>query len=120
MGARGTASVFVMSLALVTPACDSDLASCDEVADEAVGLVQGVVDAADAMSLADMRAQEGPPDYVQRLDEQGERLEQAAVELDCTDQELRDLIAERAEQLDSNGPVGEMVIEAVRGGQVFG
>lgn len=115
-----TAAALAGTLALAGTACGGpgDAASCEDVADEAIVLVQDVLDEVGGMSMEDMQSAE-EPEFVQELEAEGEELEQRAEELDCSDQQMADLVAERAEDLEAEGPVAELLRDAVRSGELF-
>lgn len=115
-----TAAALTATLALGAAGCGGggDLSSCEDVADEAIELVQGILDEVGGMSMEDMQSDEEPA-FVQELESEGEALEERAEELDCSDEQMADLLAERAEDLEAEGPVAELIREAVRSGDIF-
>ncbi len=116
-------SVIVVAFALVAAACSGGgaAASCESVADEAIGLVQGIIDEFDNMSLEDLAALENEPPQFAELEQKANELEAKAEELGCSDAEMEKLMNERAGDLKAEGPFGQLLVESIKSeGGFFG
>ncbi len=115
-------SVIVVAFALVAAACSGGgAASCESVADEAIGLVQGIIDEFDDMSLEDLAALENEPPQFDELEQKANELEAKAEELGCSDAEMEKLMNERAGDLKAEGPFGQLLVESIKSeGGFFG
>ncbi len=117
-------SVTVVAFALVAAACSGgggSAASCESVADEAIGLVQGVIDEFDTMSLEDIAALENEPPQFAELEEKANELEAKAEELGCSDAEMETLMNDRVGDLKAEGPFGQLLVESIKSdGGFFG
>lgn len=112
----------VLMLALSVVACGSDDAdedeepsvanaeTCADLMDAFMPVMQGVLDAASDMSMADMMSEEEPAFLTDFEDELNE-IEAKSDELNCQEDELQALLLERADQLTASGPVGELLLE---------
>lgn len=114
----------VLILALAVSACGgddddggpvsvADATSCEQVADAFVPLMQEVLDAVADLTMADLMSEDTPEplvDFEGRMEELGAKSE----ELNCTDEEMTALLADRIDELEAEGPVGEFLLEALR------
>lgn len=120
----------VAVLALAAVACGGDdeddnapvtvanAETCEQLMDAFIPVMQDLLDAVSDMSMADLMSDEEPEflaDFEDRMDEIGDKSD----ELDCQDDELQELLMERADQLTASGAVGELFLEAIRDGSMF-
>ncbi len=87
--------------------------TCEEVADYFAEVAQDFInDAEDAgmSALAAGMESEVVQEYLPQL----ERTQQKADELGCTEDEMRPLLSERVNELETDGPVGEFILQLLR------
>lgn len=110
--------VVCVAAVMLPTACGGDQpASCDEVADEVIVLVQELIDQVEDVELGDdgLAAIEDLPG-IDSFRERSEALDAAAADLGCAEEDLRDAVMERADELTSDTPVGELIIQGVSSG----
>ena len=125
---RFTSLALVLFLAFSALACGSDdedgdealtvgnASSCEHLADASIPIMQTLLDAASEMTMADLTAEEPPEaisNFETRMNEVGER----SVELNCSEDEIIDLLDARVDQLTASGPVGELLLEVFQEGR---
>jgi len=114
---------FLVTLAvfgLVVAACGGGTASCEDVADETIDLVQGVIDEVDQMSPEDLAAMgEEQPEFMNDFEQQSEELRQDAEDAGCTDEQLAELFSERASSLTAESEFGQLFVELFNSGDLF-
>ncbi len=107
------------AIALVVAACGGgDAGGCPAIADDAVALVQDVIDEVDAMSLDEL-ATLGEGDLLGDFEAQAQDLEQRAEDADCSDEELGTLLQERAGQLSATTEFGQIFVDLIASGSFF-
>jgi len=90
-----------------------DAETCEEVADYFAGVAQNFIDdAEDAGMTALMAGTES--EVFQRYQPQLELTQQRAQELGCSEEEMRPLLSERVDELETDGPVGEFIVQLLR------
>ena len=111
--------VLLAVLGLVAGACGGDSGgdSCEGVADEAVALIQGVLDEIGDASLEDVATLD--ESIFADLDEQGPALEVKATELGCSDETMEELLRDRASSLTADGPFGQLMVEGFQEEGIF-
>jgi hypothetical protein len=111
----------ILVLAVTASACGGGLPqTCDEVADETVKLMQGLIDNVEEelgdMSVEQLIASGEELPSVERFEEDAETIDERAEELGCTQTEIQNGVAARANQLEADTPIGQFLIEAIRDG----
>jgi hypothetical protein len=105
------------ALAVVAAACGggADANSCEGVADEAIGLFQGLIDEIDGMSAADLgNATELPA--LTELESDMEALGEKSEQLGCSDAEMEELFQDRVGTLTAKTAFGEVMLEGFKEG----
>lgn len=103
----------VAALSLVAGACGGDVASsCDGIADDAVALVQTLIDEIDGMTLDELS--EIGADFANELAADFDDLQARADEANCSDAEMGDLVEERVGDLTADTQFGQLFIEQFR------
>ena len=92
--------------------------TCEGVADATIDAVQQFIDATSELALNDLMGMDdtdiaGFTEFEETMTE----LEAKADELECTDQQMGQLLAERADDLDPKGFLGEMIAGAIAEGE---
>lgn len=117
---KRTVLPLILALAVLLSACGGQPETCDELADETVKLMQGLIDDVEN-ELGDMTVEqliasgEGLPS-VERFEEDAARIDERAEELGCTQTEIQNGVAARANELEADTPIGQFLIEAIRDG----
>jgi hypothetical protein len=111
----------IVAFALVLAACGGGQAeTCDELADETVELMQRLIDDVEKemgdVSIEDLLASGGDLPSVEHIEEDSAKIDERAAELGCTQAEIQNGVAARANQLEANTPIGQFFIEAIRDG----
>lgn len=83
-----------------------DAETCEEVADHFAGVAQDFINDAEAAGMESEVVQE----YLPQL----ETSQQKAQELGCGEEEMRPLLEARIDELETDGPVGEFIIQLLR------
>lgn len=111
--------VLSVALLLVLSACSSGASTCEELADEAIELVQDLIDDVES-ELGNASLDElGAVDEFPSLDEyerKSDDLDRQADELGCTEAAMRDLVSARAHRLEATTPLGNLIVEGITGG----
>jgi hypothetical protein len=107
--------------ALVLASCGGGQAeTCDELAEETVNLMQELIDDVESevgnVSVEELIATGESLPSVEGFEEDAAKIDDRAAELGCTQTEVRNGVAARANQLEANTPIGQFLIEAVRDG----
>jgi hypothetical protein len=101
------------ALALVVSACGGgDSSGCAGIADDAVELVQTLIDEIDGMSLEQLT--EIGEEFAAGLESDFEELQTKADDASCTDAEMGDLVEERVGDLSAETQFGQLFIEQFR------
>jgi hypothetical protein len=89
-------------------------ASCEELADELVAQLQVIVDGLSNLQLEELGQEDVlPADFQQQLDDLTGRIETS----DCSDEEMRALLAERADQIQGDSPIADAVRDSLKAGE---
>lgn len=93
--------------------------TCEGVADATIDAVQKFIDATADIELNDLMAVEDDADIAgfTEFETTMTDLEAKADELECTDQEMGELLAARAGDLDPKGFLGQMIAGAIAEGE---
>ncbi len=117
MSLRRGAIACVIAVTLV--ACGGeDAGVCPAVADDAVALVQEVIDQVDAMSLEQLAALSGS-DLLADFETQAQELDTRANDAECSEEELSTLLEERSGSLTATTEFGQIFVELIASGSFF-
>lgn len=112
-------NVLLVALLVVLGSCSGGAATCEELADDAIELIQDLIHDVEAelgdASLDELGAEEELPslaDYDRKSDE----LDRQADELGCSGTQMRDLVSARSDRLTATTPVGNLIIDGITGG----
>ena len=124
-------ALLLIALLITLPACGgggddddgdvdsiADAETCEQLADYAIGEVQVMLDGLSDMTLAELQSGD-TPEPVTDFEDQGDELQAKADELGCEEQEFLGMLDERVDQLEAEGPVAELLLEALQGGSFF-
>lgn len=99
--------------------CGGEAATCEELADQAVDLIQDLIDEVEAelgdISLEDITEETEFP-AADRFEAESEKLDERAGELGCTGSQMAQLTGERLGRLEASTPIGRFIVEAFRAG----
>ena len=90
-----------------------DAETCEEVADYFADVAQDFINDAEDAGMTELAAGM-ESEVVQEYLPQVEMSQQKAQELGCSEEEMRPLLEERLDQLETDGPVGEFIIQLLR------
>lgn len=112
-------SVLLVALLVVLSSCSGGASTCDELADDAVKLIQELIDDVEAelgdASLDELGANEDLPSLGE-YDRKSDELDRQADELGCSSTQMRDLVSARSDRLTATTPVGKLIIDGITGG----
>jgi hypothetical protein len=113
--------ILVAALGLLAAACggDSGGGSCESVADEAIEVIQEVIDEMDSLSLEEIAAMEEEPEVIQDMEKRADELQQQANDLDCSDAEMESLLNARVGNLNAEGMFGQLLVDELQTGGFF-
>lgn len=114
--------ILVATLGLVAAACggdDSGSGSCEGVADDAIQVIQDVIDELDSLSLEDLAAMEDEPEALADMEQRADDLQARANELGCSDETMEELLNARVGDLKAEGMFGELLVSELEGGGFF-
>ena len=110
----------ILALAVLLSSCGGQPETCDELADETVKLMQGLIDDVEKelgdVSVEELIATGGDLPSAERFEEDAAKIDERAAELGCTQAEIQNGVAARANQLEADTPIGQFLIEAIRDG----
>jgi hypothetical protein len=123
---------FMIAILIALPACGGgdddddggdvtsveDVETCEQLADLTIDEMQVLLDGLSDMTLEDMQSGE-TPEPVSDFEAKGEEFQSKADEIGCDDAEYQSLIEDRVDQLEADGPVAELVLEALQSGSLF-
>lgn len=113
---------FIAALGLIAAGCggDSDGAdSCEGVADDAIQVIQDVIDELDSLSLEDLAAMEGDPPAIADMEQRADDLQTKATDLGCSDATMEELLNARVGNLKAEGLFGELLVDELESGGFF-
>lgn len=113
--------ILIAALGLLAAACGGDDAgaTCEDVADDAIQVIQDVIDELDALSLEEIAAMEEEPEALADMERRADELQNQANELGCSDAEMEELLNARVGNLEAEGMFGELLIGELEGGGFF-
>ncbi len=114
--------IVIAALGLVASACgggDDAAGSCEGVADDAIQVIQDVINELDSMSLDEIAAMEGDPPALAQMEQRADELQDQANELGCSDAEMESLLNARVGNLEAEGLFGELLVGELESGGFF-
>lgn len=128
-------AVLMIAILIALPACGGDdddddggdvgsvedVETCEQLADLTIDEMQVLLNEISDMTLEDMQNMQGDeaPEPVRNFTEKGEEFQAKADEIGCDDAEYQTLIEDRVDQLEADGPVAELILEALESGSLF-
>ena len=118
---KRTLILLTLVLTLVLSACGGGQPeTCEDIADVTVDLMQNLIDDVEEevgdMTVEELIATQGDLPSVEQFQEEATKINERAVELECTQPTIESLVAERVHQLEATTPIGQFMIEAIRSG----
>jgi hypothetical protein len=114
--------ILLAALGLVATACGGDSGganSCEGVADDAIKVIQDVIDELDSLSLEDLAAMEDEPEALADLEKRADELQEKADDLNCSDATMEELLNARVGDLKAEGLFGELLVDELESGGFF-
>jgi len=115
--------VLALTLALTLAACGgddgddpvsvADATNCEQLVDAFIPLMQDMLDSVSDMTMADMMSDDTPEPLVE-FEADMEELTAKSDELECDDDEMSELLEGRIDELEADGPVAELLLEALK------
>jgi predicted outer membrane protein len=117
---RHPLTVLLAATAVLLTACGSaaEADPCAAIADEGVAIAQVLIDEAGELSLEELAADPQAFDELggEELDARAQALEERQAESGCTEDELAALLRERADDLEGEGLVADLIRQSFRDG----
>ena len=118
---KRTLILLVLVLSLVLSACGGGQPeTCEDIADVTIDLMQDLIDDVEGevgdMTVEELNATGGDLPSVEKFEEEATKINERALELQCTQATIESLVAERVNQLEASTPIGQFMIEAIRSG----
>ncbi len=104
--------ILMAALGLVAAACGGDSGgdSCEGVADEAIQVIQDVINEMDSLTLEDIGAMDEEPEVFEDMERRADELQEKADELGCSNAEMEELLSARVGSLEAEGMFGDLLI----------
>lgn len=108
--------ILLAALGLLTAACggDSGGGSCESVADNAIDVIQEVIDEMDSLSLEEIASMEEQPQVLVDMEKRADELQQQADDLGCSDADMEQLLNARAGNLSADGMFGQLLVDELQ------
>ncbi|MEZ4522524.1 MAG: hypothetical protein R3A46_12900 [Thermomicrobiales bacterium] len=90
-----------------------DADSCEEVGDVFIDEIQVLLDELSDMSLADLQS-EDQPEAMTNFETNVEEIGAKSDELGCSDEEISQILQDRVDELEADGPVPELLLEGIQ------
>ncbi|MFV9672669.1 MAG: hypothetical protein ACNYZH_05540 [Acidimicrobiia bacterium] len=118
---KRTLIVLTLVLALVLSACGGGQPeTCEDIADVTIDLMQDLIDNVEQevgdMTVEELVATQGDLPSVEEFQEEATKINEQALELQCSQATIETLVAERVHELEATTPIGQFMIEAIRSG----
>ena len=94
-------------------ALDWDVESCEEVADLIITRVQGFLNDAESMDISDL-AGDDTPESLQSFEDDLDRIATISDDLGCDNDEIDELLRERLDGLQAEGPIATLLLAGIR------
>jgi hypothetical protein len=104
-------------LAIVASACGGDSSSCGAIADDAIDLVQGLIDQVDDMSLEELSSLD--TGFTADFETSIESLVAEAENSSCSDEEMEDLFRDKVDSLTAESDFGQLFIQQFTSDDLF-
>ena len=114
--------MLVIALGLVAAGCGGDSGSggsCDAVADDAIALIQDLINEVDQMTLEEAAALGEDNEVFSDMEQKADDLQAQADDLGCSDAEMEELFLARIDNLTAEGLLGEAMLEGFRSESIF-
>ncbi len=98
----------IAAVVLVAAACGGSSADCQAVADDAIELVQGLIDQIDSVAPEDFAAIDDT--LLTEFEQAFVELERRADEADCSGQQMSDLMDDRVGDLTAESDLGRLLV----------
>ena len=118
---KRTLILLALVLALVLSACGGGQPeTCEDIADVTVDLMQNLIDDVEEevgdMTVEELNATGGDLPSVEKFENEATKINDRAIELECSQTTIESLVAERVHRLEATTPIGQFMIEAIRSG----
>ena len=118
---KRTLILLVLVLSLVLSACGGGQPeTCEDIADVTIDLMQDLIDDVEKevgdMTVEELNATGGDLPSVEKFEEEATKINERALELQCSQATIESLVAERVNQLEATTPIGQFMVEAIRSG----
>jgi TPP-dependent indolepyruvate ferredoxin oxidoreductase alpha subunit len=118
---KRTLILLVLVLALVVSACGGGQPeTCEGIADVTIDLMQDLIDNVEEevgdMTVEELVAAQGDLPSVEQFQKEATKINEQALELECSQATIESLVAERDHQLEATTPIGQFMIDAIRSG----
>jgi len=118
---KRTLILLALVLSLVLSACGGgEPETCEDIADVTIDLMQDLIDDVEKevgdMTVEELNATGGDLPSVERFEEEATKINERALELQCSQATIESLVAERVNQLEATTPIGQFMVEAIRSG----
>ena len=118
---KRTLILLVLVLSLVLSACGGGQPeTCEDIADVTIDLMQDLIEDVEEevgdMTVEELNATGGDLPSVEKFEEEATKINERALELQCTQATIESLVAERVDQLEATTPIGQFMVEAIRSG----
>ena len=113
--------LLVLVLSLVLSSCGGGQPeTCEDIADVTIDLMQDLIDDVEEevgdMTVEELNATGGDLPSVEKFEEEATKINERALELQCSQATIESLVAERVNQLEATTPIGQFMVEAIRSG----
>ena len=92
--------------------------TCDDIVDETIALFQRVIDEVDAsyadVQVSDVLTSELSLPPIDRFRADADRIDELAMELGCTESQIRPAVANRLGELSAESELGQFLVDAFR------
>ncbi|MDK1019886.1 MAG: hypothetical protein QGD89_10870 [Actinomycetota bacterium] len=114
--------IVLLATGVLLAACGGGISArdCDELVGETMELFQRLIDDVDAefdgMSVEDLIVTGADLPSIERFEQDAALIDELAVELDCTQQEIAAKVQARLGELTAESDLGQFLINAIRSG----
>ena len=118
---KRTLILLTLVLALMLSACGGGQPeTCEDIADVTIDLMQDLINNVEQevgdMTVEELVATQGDLPSVEQFQEEATKINEQALELQCSQTTIETLVAERVHELEATTPIGQFMIEAIRSG----